>query len=78
MTVRAFILLMIVTILAIGVGDHFAERFTSPGIERTFAVFVIAGAIVAPVAWLLGRIGWIRGRLELGRKNGPQRDGGGA
>lgn len=76
MTVRAFILLMIVTVVAIAVGDHFAEGFTAPGMARTFAVFVIAGAIVAPVAWVLGRIGWIKGRFELGRKNRPQRDGG--
>jgi uncharacterized membrane protein YfcA len=76
MTVRAFILLMLVTVAGIAVGDYVAEDFTSPGMARTFAVFVIAGAIVAPVAWLLGRIGWIRGRFDLGRKNGPQRDGG--
>ena len=68
MTVRAFIVLLIVTVFAIWIGDMFAVDFAAPGIERTFGVLVIAAAIVAPVAWLLGKIGWIKGRFELGRK----------
>jgi hypothetical protein len=67
-TVRAFIVLLIATVIAIWIGDGYAVAFTSPGIERSFAVLVIAAAIVAPVAWLLSRIGWIKGRFELGRK----------
>ena len=68
MTVRAFIVLLVVTVIAIWVGDRYAVEFTAPGMERSFAVLVIAAAIVAPAAWLLGRIGWIKGRFELGRK----------
>jgi len=75
-TVRAFIVLLIVTIVAIGIGDHFAHDFTNPGIERSFAVLVIAAIIVAPVAWLLGRIGWISGRFEIDRHRQPPRNGG--
>jgi hypothetical protein len=76
MTLRAFLVLMIVTMFAIAVGDHFAREFSAPGMERTFSVLVIAGLIVAPAAWLLGRLGWIKGRFEIGGKNRSQRDGG--
>jgi hypothetical protein len=78
MTVRAFIVLLVVTVIAIAIGDHFAQGFAPPGLERTVSVLAIAAAIVAPVAWLLGRLGWISGRLEFGRKDRAHRNGGGA
>ena len=68
MTVRAFIVLMLWTVVAVAVGDHFARDFAAPGLERTFAVLVITALLVAPVAWLLERMGWIRGRFEWGRR----------
>jgi hypothetical protein len=73
MTVRAFIILLGVTVVAIAIGDHFAERYTAPGLERSFGVLVIAAAIVAPVAWLLGKIGWISGRYEPGSRKSDDR-----
>ena len=86
MTVRAFIVLLVVTVIAIAIGDHFAERYTAPGLERSFGVLMIAAAIVAPIAWLLGKIGWISGRYEPGSRKSddrgssdpstPQRNGG--
>lgn len=89
MTVRAFIVLLIVTVFAIWVGDSVAQDFAAPGLERTFSVLVVAAAIVAPVAWLLEKLGWIRGRLDLARRRAErqeqlrqqqqrQRDGGAA
>ena len=74
MTARAFIVLMFVTVLAIWIGDRVADDFAAPGLERTFSVFVIAAAIVGPVAWLLEKLGWIRGRVELGRRREARRD----
>jgi hypothetical protein len=89
MTVRAFVVLLLVTVAAIGVGDWVARDFTAPGLERSFAVMVVAAAIIAPVAWLLERAGWIRGgwdpaqaREERRRREGAagqgQRSGGDA
>jgi hypothetical protein len=79
MSSRVFVLLLLVTAGAIWIGDVVADDFAAPGMERTFAVLVVAAAIVAPVAWLLERFGYIRrGNVELGRKraaNDPQ-DGG--
>jgi len=75
MTVRAFIALLLITVVAVGIGDHIATRFSAPGLERTFAVLVITAAIVAPFAWLLEKVGWIRGRLELGRRRQRTDDG---
>ena len=79
MTVRAFIILLGVTVLAIWLGDRIAQDFSAPGLERTFTVLVIAAAVVAPAAWLLGRIGWINsGRIEFTRNTNsqPPRNGG--
>jgi hypothetical protein len=77
MTVRAFVVLLVVTVLAIWLGDRIAQDFAAPGLERTFTVLVIAAAVVAPAAWLLGRIGWINsGRIEFSRNSQPPRNGG--
>jgi hypothetical protein len=77
MTVRAFIVLLCVTVLGIWLGDRIAQDFAAPGLERTFTVLVIAAVLVAPVAWLLGRIGWINaGRIEFSRNSQPPRTGG--
>ncbi len=79
MTVRAFIILLGVTVLAIWLGDRIAQDFSAPGLERTFTVLVIAAAVVAPAAWLLGRLGWINsGRIEFSRNSNsqPPRNGG--
>ena len=83
MTSRAFIVLLILTMVGIYFGDRVADDFAAPGMERTFAVFVITGAIVLPAAWLLEKIGWIRGGLDLSRKRtdaarSAPRDGGAA
>ena len=84
MSPRVFLFLLLVTVGAIWVGDLVATEYAAPGLERTFAVLVVAAAIVAPVAWLLERFGYIRKeKVELGRRrdrNGSngQRDGGAA
>jgi hypothetical protein len=84
MTVRAFVVLLLVTVFAIWVGDSFAADFAAPGLERTFAVLVVAAFIVAPAAWLLEKLGWIRkGAVDLLGRRSPtdapkQRDGGAA
>ena len=82
MSPRVFIFLMVVTFVGIWIGDVVAERFAAPGMERTFSVMVIAALVVAPTAWLLERLGYIRKEnVELGRKRSPgkgQGDGGAA
>jgi hypothetical protein len=80
---RVFVLLLFVTVGAIWVGDSVAQAYSPPGIQRTFSVLVIAAAIVAPVAWLLERLGYIRKeKVELGRRRDGaakrQGDGGAA
>jgi hypothetical protein len=81
----AFFVLLLVTVAAIWFGDSFAEGFAAPGMERTFAVLVIAAVAIVPVVWLLDRLGMIRkGNVELRRKPAApqtpasQRDGGAA
>ena len=41
------------------------------------SVLAIAALIVAPAAWLLERLGWIRGSLELDRRREAARRNGG-
>ena len=84
MSPRVFIFLLLVTAGAIWIGDVLARQYAAPGMERTFAVLLVAAAIVGPAAWLLERLGYIRkGRVELGRRRDPsgsngERDGGAA
>ncbi|HVL56737.1 MAG TPA: hypothetical protein VM491_09545 [Burkholderiaceae bacterium] len=68
MTVKGFIFLLIVTVVAIGIGSAIAERFTGRGLERTLAVAVITAAIVFPAAWIAEKLGWIQGGLRLNRR----------
>jgi uncharacterized membrane protein YfcA len=77
MTVRAFIVLLVITIIGIALGDRIAKDFAAPGLERTFTVLVIATLIVAPCAWILGRMGWINsGRIDFSRNSQPPSSGG--
>ena len=84
MTVRAFCVLLLVTVFAIWVGDTVAADFAAPGLERTFSVLVVAALIVAPAAWLLEKLGWIRkGAVDFAGRRSPtdaprSRDGGAA
>ncbi|MFM1989715.1 MAG: hypothetical protein RJA99_2672 [Pseudomonadota bacterium] len=84
MTARAFVVLLLVTVFAIWVGDSVAREYAAPGLERTFAVLVVAAFIVAPAAWLLEKLGWIRkGAVDFAGRRSPTdtvrpRDGGAA
>ena len=72
MTVRGFIALLCVTVFGIWLGDRIADDFAAPGLERTFAVLVIAALAVAPAAWLLEKLGWIRpGAVDLLGRRSP-------
>jgi hypothetical protein len=65
----AFFVLLAVTVAAIWFGDSFAAEFAAPGMERTFAVLVIAAVAIVPAVWVLDRMGLIRkGNVELRRK----------
>jgi hypothetical protein len=65
----AFFVLLAVTVAAIWLGDAFASDFAAPGMERTFAVLVIAAVAIVPAVWVLERMGLIRkGNVELRRK----------
>ncbi len=65
----AFFVLLAVTVAAIWFGDSFADDFAAPGLERTFAVLVIAAVAISPAVWVLDRLGLIRkGNVELRRK----------
>jgi len=86
----AFFVLLAVTVAAIWFGDSIAAEFAAPGMERTFAVLVIAAVAIVPAVWVLDRMGLIRkGNVELRRKPAAlqvpasqtpasQRDGGAA
>jgi uncharacterized membrane protein YfcA len=69
MTVQGFMFLLIAAIVGITVGAHFAEKWTPPGFQRTVTVAVIAAAILFPAARFAERLGWIRGRLDLTRRD---------
>jgi hypothetical protein len=71
MTRNGFIVLMIVTVVAIAIGALIAERYTDEGFGRTLMVGAIAAAIVFPVSWLAERFGLIKGKLDMSKLGAP-------
>ncbi len=67
MTVRGFIFLMVVAVAASVASGLIVERYTAPGLERTFWFAVLTGLVVFPAGLLAERLGWMRGRLNLTR-----------
>lgn len=68
MTSRTFIFLLIVTVVAVTIGEKIASTYVPRGIERTIAVAVITALIVFPVARLAEKRGWIKGAFNFGRR----------
>ncbi|HRA79466.1 MAG TPA: hypothetical protein PK956_11715 [Burkholderiaceae bacterium] len=71
MTRNGFVVLLLLTVAAIGVGAQIAERYADPGLGRTLIVAVFTALVVFPAARFAERRGWIRGELDfskLGRR----------
>ncbi|MFP5406189.1 MAG: hypothetical protein ACLGHY_07555, partial [Gammaproteobacteria bacterium] len=72
MSRNGFILMLIVTVIAIALGDAIAGHYTEPGLLRILLVGAIAGAIVFPVARLAERFGLIKGSFAFSKAGAPR------
>ncbi|HMN66839.1 MAG: hypothetical protein KF786_07445 [Burkholderiaceae bacterium] len=70
MTRNGFVVLLLLTVAAIGVGALVAERYAEPGLGRTLIVAVFAALVVFPAAKFAERRGWIRGELDFSKMGG--------
>jgi hypothetical protein len=70
MTRNGFVVLLLLTVGAIGVGALVAERYAEPGLGRTLIVAVFAALVVFPAAKFAERRGWIRGELDFSKMGG--------
>jgi len=71
---NGFVVLLLLTVAAIGIGASIAERFAEPGIGRTLIVAIFAALTVFPAAKFAEHRGWIKGELDFS-KLGSRRGG---
>ena len=70
MTLKAFLFLFVVTIVAVVASATIAEKFVSPGFERGIVIAILSSLVVFPAARWAEYRGWIKGDWSPG---GPLR-----
>jgi hypothetical protein len=65
-TLKAFIFLLVVTIVAVVGAALIAEALVAPGFERGILIAVISGLVVFPAARWAEHRGWIKGDWSPG------------
>ena len=83
MKVKAFLILMAVTVATVMLSAELGERWFAPGMERAVFVGIVTCAVVFPLSRFFERIGWVKGSWNVagdkntgddadkGRKTGP-------
>ena len=66
MSLKAFLFLLVVTIVAVVGAAMIAEALVAPGFERGILIAVIAGLVVFPAARWAEYRGWIKGDWSPG------------
>ena len=74
MTLKAFIFLLVVTIVAVVGAAMIAEMLVGPGFERGILIAVLAGLVVFPAARWAEYRGWIKGDWSPGGKLREEQD----
>jgi len=73
-SLKAFIFLLVVTIVAVMGAAHISEMLVEPGFERGIIIAVLAGLVVFPAARWAEYRGWIKGDWSPGGPMRKQRD----
>ncbi len=74
MTLKAFLFLLVVTIVAVVGSALIAEALLAPGFERGVLIAVLAGLVVFPAARWAEYRGWIKGDWSPGGSLRRQQD----
>ncbi|MET0506850.1 MAG: hypothetical protein ABWZ78_01550 [Burkholderiaceae bacterium] len=72
MKVKAFLILMVVTVVTVVLAAKLAERWFAPGFERGIVIGVIAALVVFPLTRWFERLGWVKGAWSPGGAVGKQ------
>ena len=74
MTLKAFLFLLVVTIVAVVGAAMIAEALVGPGFERGILIAVLAGLVVFPAARWAEYRGWIKGDWSPGGARRKEQD----
>ena len=74
MTLKAFVFLLVVTIVAVVASARIAEALVPPGFERGIIIAVLSGLVVFPAARWAEYRGWIKGDWSPGGTLRKQQD----
>ncbi len=74
MTLKAFLFLLVVTIVAVTGAALIAEMLLPPGFERGIVIAVLSGLVVFPAARWAEYRGWIQGSWSPGGTLRKERD----
>ena len=74
MTLKAFLFLLVVTIVAVVGAAMIAEALVGPGFERGILIAVLAGLVVFPAARWAEYRGWIKGEWSPGGARRKEQD----
>lgn len=74
MTLKAFLFLFVVTLVAVVVSALIAEQLVGPGFERGVIIAVLSGLVVFPAARWAEHRGWIKGEWSPGGELRKQQD----
>ena len=66
MTLKAFLFLFVVTMVAVVASAFIAERLVGPGLERGVIIAVLSSLVVFPAARWAEYRGWIKGTWSPG------------
>ena len=70
MKVKAFLILMVVTVATVMLSAELGERWFAPGMERAVFIGIVTCLVVFPLSRFFEYIGWVKGSWNVaGDKN---------
>jgi len=65
MKVKAFLILMVVTVATVMLSAELGERWFAPGMERAVFIGIVTCLVVFPLSRFFEYIGWVKGSWNI-------------
>ena len=65
MKVKAFLILMVVTVATVMISATLGERWFNPGLERAVFIGIVTCLVVFPLSRFFEHIGWVKGSWNV-------------
>ena len=65
MKVKAFLILMVVTVATVMLSAELGERWFAPGMERAVFIGIVTCLVVFPLSRFFEHIGWVKGSWNV-------------